>query len=412
MTRARKTNFSRLFVIGVSLLLATTTGCALFEETDYGSFGDYGKIHGQDAGYASVDGLSGLATLVRNSGRTLRRAPRITPLIDRFDTVIWCPNRVTPPSDDVIDRLERWLSEGSYRSIVFAAPGFRGKHSLKKQQLELIPDSSPEKENAIRRYNEHLVDDRFGRYEGDMFNSSFQILLAGADEGECKWFTQEAAFDEKITAFKGDWSNTFSIEDADLHTGNLKLNLKDDLEDAKSATGDAYYFGKRSYPRDSESLLEHPSGVLLSRIFCPEKEERGQIFIFSNGSSLINLAMANAQNRKIASQVLEETHGSVLLLESGPMEIEVRNTYAPNESGWEWLTRKPIGNIVPFFLLLSVVAFFAVFPIHGRPRRIDLATKKTFRDHISATGRLLKSESNKTWALEVIRRYKDRSSDK
>ena len=44
MTRARKTNFSRLFVIGVSLLLATTTGCALFEETDYGSFGDYGKI--------------------------------------------------------------------------------------------------------------------------------------------------------------------------------------------------------------------------------------------------------------------------------------------------------------------------------------------------------------------------------
>jgi len=96
----------------------------------------------------------------------------------------------------------------------------------------------------------------------------------------------------------------------------------------------------------------------------------------------MNLGMTNAQNRKIAKEVIDQTYGPVMLLESGPREIEVRNTYAPNESGWEWLTREPIGNVVPFFLLLSVVAFFVVFPIHGRPKRIDLENKKTFRDHI------------------------------
>lgn len=410
MSRTSTTNLSRFVLVTAALLIVATAGCNVFKETDYGNFHDYGKIHGQEAGYASVDGLSGLATLIRNSGRTLRRAPRITPLIDRFDTIIWCPNRVAPPSDDVIDRLERWLSEGSYRSIIFVAPGFRGKHSLMKQQLALVPDSSPEKENVIRRYNEHLIKNRIDQYD-DAFLSPL-IMMAGAEEGECKWFTQEVGVDKEITDVKGYWSNIYRLEDANLHTGTLKLNLKDDLEDTKSPSDDTFYLGNRSFPRDSEVLLEHSGGVLLSRIFCPNDEDRGQVFIFSNGSALTNLAMANTENRQFASSLLEETHGSVMILESGPMEIEVRNTYAPNESGWEWLTRKPIGNIVPFFLLLSVVAFFAVFPIHGRPRRIDLDTKKTFQDHINATGRLLKSNSNQNWALEVIKRYKKRSSEK
>ena len=408
MSRTLKMNLNRFLLVGVALLFATTTGCGILEETDYGSFNDYGKIHGMSAGYASVDGLSGLITLLRNDGRTVRRAPRISPLIDRFDTIVWCPNRVMPPSAEVIDRLELWLAEGNYRSIIFVAPGFRGKNTLMKQQLAMVSDSGPEKENAIRRYNEHLSNQRFSRYE-----HRFSFVMSGESvEGECKWFSQEAAVDEKVTEIEGQWRNIFAIEDANLHTGKLKLELKDDLESAKASSDDAYYFGDRSYQRDSETLLEHSDGVLLSRIFCPEQEDRGQIFIFSNGSAQMNLGMANAQNRKIAGELMYKTRGPVMILESGPAEIEVRNTYAPNESGWEWLTRKPIGNIVPFFLLLSVVAFFAVFPIHGRPRRIDLEKKKTFRDHINATGRLLKSDSNRNWATEVIKRYKKRSGDK
>ncbi len=408
MTRSLEIHLSRLLLVGVALLITTITGCGILEDTDYGSFNDYGKIHGQAAGYASVDGLSGLITLLRNEGRTTRRAPRISPLIDRFDTIVWCPNRLKPPSEEVIDRLELWLAEGNYRSIIYVAPGFRGKHTLLKQQLAMVPDSAPEKENAIRRYNEYLSEQQLSRYE-----DRFQFAMLGESvEGECKWFTQEDGVDEKISNIEGEWSNIVAIEGADLHKGKLILEIKDDLERAQASSGNAYHFGDRSYQRDSETLLEHSDGVLLSRIYCPDEEDRGQIFVFSNGSALMNLGMANAENRKIAGELIAQTRGPVMLLESGPAEIEVRNTYAPNESGWEWLTRKPIGNIVPFFLLLSVVAFFAVFPIHGRPRRIDLEKKKTFRDHINATGRLLKSDSNRNWAMKVIKRYKNRSGDK
>lgn len=397
---------TRFLIVAVALLLTITAGCSSFDETDYGSVNDYGKVHGQSAGYASVDGLSGFITLLRNSGRTVRRAPRISPLIDRFDTILWCPNRIQPPSDEVIDRLESWLGAGSYRSIIFVAPGFRGKQKLLKQQLEMVPNSGLEKEKAIRRYNEHLVKNRLRRYEG--FNLSF---FQNADpEGECEWFSQKAQFDTKITELTGAWSDILTVDNASLHTGTLDLQTKADLKPA--APDNEYYFGNQTYQRKSESLLESSDGVFLSRIFCPEDESVGQIFIFSNGSALMNLGMANAQNRNIAGELIDRTNGPVMLLESGPAEIEVRNTYAPNESGWEWLTRKPIGNIVPFFLLLSVVAFFTVFPIHGRPRRIDLENKKTFRDHIDATARLLKSESNRNWAMEAIRRYKKRSGDK
>ena len=408
MSRILELRLSRLLHLSLALLIGISTGCGVLEETDYGSFNDYGKIHGQSAGYASVDGLSGLITLLRNDGRTVRGAPRISPLIDRFDTIVWCPNRVPPPSSQVIDRLELWLSEGNHRSIIFVTPGFRGESTLMKQQLAMVPNSAPEKENAIRRYNEYLSVEHPSRYE----NRYSFMMTSQSGEGECKWFIQEDGVDEKITKVDGRWSDMITIEDTNLHTGSLRLKVKDDLENAQAPSGNAYDDRKKSFERESESLLEHSDGVLLSRIFCPDEEDRGQIFVLSNGSALMNLAMANAENRKIAGELINQTRGPVMILESGPAEIEIRNTYAPNESGWEWLTRKPIGNIVPFFLLLSVVAFFAVFPIHGRPRRIDLETKKTFRDHINATGRLLKSNSNRNWALEVIRRYKNRSGDK
>ena len=124
MSRTLEMYLKRILI--VALLFATTSGCR--KETDYGSFNDYGKIHGQDAGYASVDGLSGLITLLRSDGRTVRRAPRISPLIDRFDTIVWCPNRVMPPSAEVIDRLELWLAEGNYRScLLYTSPSPRDR---------------------------------------------------------------------------------------------------------------------------------------------------------------------------------------------------------------------------------------------------------------------------------------------
>ncbi len=391
------------------LLFLTATGCQAIGEPDYGSFNDYGKVHGQNAGYASVDGLSGLATLFRDQGRALRRAKRISPLIDRYDTIVWCPNRMTPPSNKVIDRLEQWLTEGNYRSIIFVPPGFRGKKTLMKQQLAMASPRGREREKALRRYNEYLSSDMPGRH-GE--NYLYYPYLNSQRAGECQWFSQQEGGDSKITDLQGTWSGELKVEDSNLYAGVLDLKIKEHLDDVQDSGDGPFYFGRQSWQRESETLLEHSGGVLLSRIFCPGNESLGQVFVFSNGSALMNLGLANKENRKIAGQLVDQTYGSVMLLESGPMEIEVRETYAPNESGWEWLTRAPICNIVPYFLLLSVVAFFTAFPIHGRPQRIDLETKTSFGDHIRATGQLLKRQSNRAWALDVVRRYKQRSGDK
>jgi len=102
----------------------------------------------------------------------------------------------------------------------------------------------------------------------------------------------------------------------------------------------------------------------------------------------------------------------VLVLQSGPQPIQVTESLAPEKNGWAWLQKQPLRGIVPFFLLLATFTFFAVFPIHGRPKRIRLRPEKTFADHIRATGQLLKSSKGHDWAQKAIQKYNDNSPDK
>ena len=381
------------------VLLMVMTGCNRTNSKNFGSFGDYGKEYGSDAGYASVDGVSIFLKMIRSDNRKVHMANRISPLIDRFDTIVWCPNRRVPPSEAVIQRLEQWLSQGSTRSIIFAPPGFRGRANFKKRQLDLVADEKLEKENALRRYNEYLS--QTGDMEFD-FSSSFQYFPQDVD-GQCKWFSQSAQIDRPITEIDGTWSHVLEASQADLRTGDLKLNIKAELPGLYPD----------SAQREAERLIGYyPDGSFLSRIYSPSRSDHGQVFVFSNGSAIMNLGMTNAENRKLARCLIDQTRGDVIVFESGPQEIEIRNRYTSDGGGWQWMTRKPISYIIPYVLLLSVIAFFAVFPIHGRPRRIDLEAEKTFGDHIKSTGRLLSNSANRSWAEKTIKRYKAQSSEK
>ena len=380
------------------LLLTVMVGCNRTNSKNFGSFDDYGKEYGRDAGYASVDGLSIFLEMIRSDNRKVHLAKRISPLIDRFDTVVWCPNRRVPPSEAVIQRLEQWLDEGSTRSIIFVPPGFRGQAEFKKRQLDLVADEKLENENALRRYNEYL--NQTGNMEFDL-SSSFHYFYQDV-EGQCKWFSQSSQIDQPITEIDGTWSHVLEASQADLRTGDLEVKIEDDLPGRYP----------HSLRRESERLIGYSTGSFLSRIYSRSRSDLGQVFVFSNGSAIMNLGMTNAENRKLARNLIDQTRGDVIVLESGPVEIEIRNRYTSDGGGWQWMTRKPISYIIPYLLLLSVIAFFAVFPIHGRPRRIDLEVEKTFGDHIKSTGRLLSNSANRTWAEQTIKRYKAQSSEK
>ena len=139
------------------------------------------------------------------------------------------------------------------------------------------------------------------------------------------------------------------------------------------------------------------------------------IFIVCNGSFFQNFGLVNSANQKLASKIADQCEGKVLVLQSGPEPILVTDSLAPEQNGWAWLQKRPMRDIVPFFLLLATFTFFAVFPIHGRPKRIRLRPEKTFANHIQATGLLLKSSKDRDgdqWAKKTIKKYHDGTSDK
>ena len=390
---------SHVWTALVALMLLILSGCSESEK-DFGSNQDYGKIRGPSAGYASVDGLSGLVTMFRDQGRTVQHANRISPRIERFETILWCPNNLGPPSERAIERLDQWLAGGYYRTLIYAAPGFRGKDSLMRRQVDFA--SGEDRAKALRRYNEYLIrKNSYSVWDGSYLNALFNNV----EETECDWFNQKQGQNEKITRLQGQWSDVVDVAEADLYAGDLELEIPDDVPDLKVEAGYAY---KNRIERDTEVLLESDGRTLAWRMFCPDNEEFGSVFLFSNGSPLFNLGLANRENRQIAMDLIDQSGGDVLVLQSGPGPIEVRDSYAPETSGWEWLQRKPLNTIIPFFLLLSVFTFFAVFPIHGRPRHIDTQPKRTFAGHIRATGRLLNSPKNRSWAMRAIKSYRKR----
>ena len=390
---------NRIWVALVALLLLILSGCGE-EEKDYGSSRDYGKIRGPMAGYVSVDGLSGLVTMFRDQGRTVRQANRISPRIERFETILWCPNNLDPPSQRAIERLDEWLAGGYYRTLIFVAPGFRGKDSLMRRQVDIA--AGEDRAKALRRYNEYLI----RKIGYDVWDGGVTKFLNDEDtDAECEWYSQTKGTSEKITRLDGQWGDEIDVAQSDLYSGNLELEIPDDLPMLKVRPGHSYM---SRVDRDTEVLLESDAGPLAWRMFCPDNEEFGSVYLFSNGSPLMNLGLANRENRKLAIELIDQTAGDVLVLQSGPGPVEVRDSYAPETSGWEWLQRRPLNTIIPFFLLLSVFAFFAIFPIHGRPRHIETQPKKTFAGHIRATGRLLNSPKNRSWAKKAIKSYRKR----
>lgn len=419
--------------VAVILVAVIVSGCDLENGEDDG----FGKIR-SDSGYATVDGISGFVHLLKQRGFSVRTATRISPLIERYNTILWSPDREMPPTEKAIDRLEQWVNGGSEpRALIFIGPGFRGRQWLDKKQLEMASDEMLEK--SIRRYSEKLIG---GRYQRRYF--------WGQASGErCRWYELASIDDRPIRRLEGPWSEGLADGTTEVYSGTYEFRIPAALNPSASSAGQSL----PSSDRRAEVLLTGDGLHLVYRIpaegrsvnsFGDEFEggfaeayggeyggEYGDeyggvadaddvsgdddvsgIYVVANGSFVQNFGLIGLGNQRLANRLAGVCGNEVLVLQSGPGAIEVTRSLAPEKNGWAWLGQRPLREIVPFFLLLATVTFFVAFPIHGRPKRIRLRREKTFADHVRATGRLLKSTKGEQWAQDAIKKYDDRTSDK
>ena len=79
---------------------------------------EYGKIRDKSAG-TSVNGVSVLADILRDQGHSVARYGRLSPRIERYDTLIWFPENKNCPSDEAVEYLEQWLNNGYQRTLIY-----------------------------------------------------------------------------------------------------------------------------------------------------------------------------------------------------------------------------------------------------------------------------------------------------
>ena len=411
-TRA-SSNIAPTLLIGLCVLCFA--GCGIDSIDDDG----FGKVR-STGGYGAIDGISGFVHVLKSRGLNVRQSSRISPQIERYDTIIWAPNRIFPPSDAAIERLERWIDNGrGGRQVIFIGPGFRSRQLLDKKQIELADNENLER--AVRRYQEKVIKGRFR--PGNHY-------WYGSGDGEsCDWFEMTKIENEPIKNISGPWADGESADELELYSGIYDFEIPTDIQPApasetKDNDDDENYVGNDDY-YDGRAivLLAGDDHNLVYRIpqksnyynyyqyDYDEKDESG-VYIVANGSFLQNYGLVNPGNQKFTNKIADLCSGEVLVLQSGPQRIEVTESLSPEKNGWEWLSKRPLRDIVPFFLLLATFTFFVVFPIHGRPKRIRLHPEKTFADHIRATGQLLKASKGRDWAKKVMQKHLDGSSDK
>ena len=388
-----------LLLLAMSICLA---GCQLEGSDDDG----FGRIRG-NSGYGTIDGISGFVHLLKSRGLDVNQSSRISPLIERYETIIWAPDRWYPPSGNAIERLQQWVNDGqSYRRLIFIGPGFRSRQLLDKKQVELATGEG--KERAVRRLTEKLI------------QFDYRRLHDSVDSESCEWYELKKIKNQPIIEVTGKWSEDIPVDQLEIYTGDYDFKIPADLKPNRSASnqraevllaGDGHNLVYRIPPKAPNHYDNSFNNYSTEDI----GDDSTGIFIICNGSFFQNYGLANPVNQQLAKRVAGQCAGKVLVLQSGPQPITVTESLAPEENGWAWLQKRPLRDIVPFFLLLATFTFFAVFPIHGRPKRIRLRPEKTFADHIRATGLLLKSSKDldgDEWAKKTIKKYHDGSSDK
>lgn len=411
----RTTSLIALVSFTLGLLVVGFVGCGI-DSVDDDGFGRIRSSHG----YGAIDGISGFVHLLKERGLNVRQSSRISPQIERVDTVIWAPNRDLPPSAAAIERLERWAQDGpGDRRVIFIGPGFRSRKLLSKKQIELADDETLER--TIRRYQEKQIQGKFqprGRY-----------WYGGGDGEVCDWYELTEIENEPIKEIAGPWADGKLADQTELYSGIYDFKIPTDLQpvshtnsnggDGNDVDADVGYDDDRAVvllSGDGHNLVYRIPQKYDSRQYYYGYDDAGEdssgVYIIANGSFLQNYGLVNPANQALANRVADLCSSEVLVLQSGPQPIEVTESLAPEKNGWQWLGKRPLCDIVPFFLLLATFTFFVVFPIHGRPKRIQLHPKKTFADHVRATGQLLKASRGRDWAKQVMQKHAEGSSDK
>ncbi len=258
--------------------------------------------------------------MLRENGFRVKRYRKISPRLNRYNTIVWFPNDQDCPSSEATDALENWLTEGYLRTLIYVGRDYDAEVDLYQHLLE---DGGQDSEGIYRLLAEaRLKQDqrRRRRLDGD------------EDRQKCDWFELSPLLRRKAIKMSGPWA-----ENVNGQSANIELS---------------------TWLRPSPQVLEDPERVVSTLLAADEqdfaysienRDDTGKIIVISNGSFLLNFGLVNHANRRIANELIEQCrdYPTVVFLESGPNGITVSDKDSLNHNSWAWIAQPPLRYIVP-----------------------------------------------------------------
>ena len=345
---------------------------------------EYGRIQGVDSG-KSVNGTGAFADMFAEQGFKVKRRSKISPRIEKFQTIVWMPDDIDRPSPKAVDALNEWLEMGWGRTLIYVGRGY----DCQLDYVRLVAAKAPveEKEEWLRQ----LTEARLASSEPSSYD---QLLPTNATP--CEWFEIKSNERRKAKRLTGDLAAGVEAENASVEISNL-------LSPVPPASAAGLW--------DSKTLLSTDRMIFAFELTNESTEyNEGKIVIVSNGSFLLNFSLVNnAENQKLAGNLIDyvDGYGDVLFLESDYRGIKVSSSDTTNHNQWSWISEGPLRYIVPHLLAWGILFCFVFFPIFGRPKNTKKRSISTFRNHINAIGKLLSQSKLPNRAKDTIEKYQD-----
>lgn len=347
----------------------------------------YGKRRGSGAS-DSVNGTSVLAEMFKASGRRVETISRLTPGIDRYQTIVWFPDDFAPPTLEQRQALEDWLMMGTGRVLIYVGRDYDAHADYYR---DVIPLVKPEELSEFER--------RRAASKAE-FDSE---RAAMPKKAYARWFT--AKRDEPrviVKSLRGPWADGVDASKVDLHLeGRLDLPVEADRNAAIDTR----------LPYQREILLETDKGELIvSSLFDADDWGNGQVVVVANGGFLLNYPLVNHEHRKLASRLIIETdpNGVVAFLESGPGGPEVLDKDPQNETtpAIGLITVWPLNAIMMHLMIFGVMLCLSLAPIFGRPKELPREMIADFGKHVAALGQLLARTRDRGYAMLRLEQYR------
>ncbi len=348
------------------LLLAAAAGC----QEDIDTF--YGRRRGTP-GSSSVNGTAVLAEMFEYEGHRAFSWAALSPrLNERADVLVWFPNDFDPPTPEVREWLEEWLTDRPGRTLIYVGRDFDAARWYWKK---VLPGASANEAAEIRQRRIAAKTD-FGMA---------RLQLPASDD--CDWFTVKG---------KSQHRNVRTL------AGHPAW-----LQEVEPSKAEIELFGRVVPPDDAEVLLRSKKDVLVSR----QGRDESQLIVVANGSFLLNAMLVNHEHRKLAGQLIEEVgppEKTVVFLESFPGGPPIRdNDPIPGmPTGMEIFHIWPTNWILLHLAIVGIIFCFARYPLFGRPREPEPESPSDFGKHIDALGELLERSGDETYALSRLSHYR------